>query len=57
MKNATLEAILTEINRQTGLDYGFQSNGSVDKNRRFTLEVTDVTVEEALNTLLKDSSV
>ncbi len=55
MKNATLETILTEINRQTGLDYGFQSNGSVDKNRRFTLEVTDVTVEEALNTLLKDS--
>ena len=47
--------ILAEINRQTGLDYGFQSNGSVDKNRRFTLEVTDITVEEALNTLLKDS--
>ena len=47
MKNATLETILAEINRQTGLDYGFQSNGSVDKNRRFTLEVTDITVEEA----------
>ena len=55
MKNATLETILAEINRQTGLDYGFQRNGSVDKNRRFTLEVTDITVEEALNTLLKDS--
>ena len=55
MKNATLETILAEINRQAGLDYGFQSNGAVDKNRRFTLEVTDVTVEEALNTLLKDS--
>ena len=55
MKNATLETILAEINRQTGLYYGFQSNGSVDKNRRFTLEVTDITVEEALNTLLKDS--
>ena len=55
MKNATLETILAEINRQTGLDYGFQSNGSVDKNRRFTLEVSDITVEEALNTLLKDS--
>ncbi|HJF71792.1 MAG TPA: TonB-dependent receptor [Butyricimonas virosa] len=55
MKNATLETILAEINRQTGLDYGFQSNGSVDKNRKFTLEVTGVTVEEALNTLLKDS--
>ena len=55
MKNATLETILAEINRQTGLDYGFQRSGSVDKNRRFTLEVTDITVEEALNTLLKDS--
>ena len=55
MKNATLETILAEMNRQAGLDYGFQSNGSVDKNRRFTLEVTNVTVEEALTTLLKDS--
>ena len=55
MKNATLETILAEMNRQAGLDYGFQSNGSVDKNRRFTLEVKDVTVEEALTTLLKDS--
>lgn len=55
MKNATLETILAEMNRQSGLDYGFQSNGSVDKNRRFTLEVTNVTVEEALTTLLKDS--
>ena len=55
MKNATLETILAEMNRQAGLDYGFQRNGSVDKNRRFTLEVTNVTVEEALTTLLKDS--
>ena len=55
MKNATLETILAEMNRQAGLDYGFQSNGSVDKNRRFSLEVTNVTVEEALTTLLKDS--
>ena len=55
MKNATLETILAEINRQTGIDYGFQSNGAVDKNRRFTLEVKDVTVDEALKTLLKDS--
>lgn len=55
MKNVTLETILVEINRQTGLDYGFQSNGTVDKNRLFTLEVKDVTVEEALKTLLKGS--
>ena len=27
MKNATLETILAEMNRQAGLDYGFQSNG------------------------------
>ena len=55
MKNATLETILVEINRQSGIDYGFQSNGVVDKNRRFTLEVKDVTVDEALKILLKDS--
>ena len=55
MKNATLETILAEINRQTGIDYGFQSNGAVDKNRHFTLEVKDATVDEALKTLLKDS--
>ena len=50
MKNATLETILAEINRQTGIDYGFQSNGAVDKNRHFTLEVKDVSVDEALKT-------
>ena len=55
MKNATLETILAEMNRQAGLDYGFQSNGAVDKNRHFTLEVKDVSVDEALKTLLKDS--
>ena len=55
MKDATLETILAEINRQTGVDYGFQSNGTVDKTRRFSLNVKDVTVENALEILLKDS--
>ena len=55
MQDATLERILMEINRQTGLDYGFQSNGRVDKNRTFSIDVKDVTVEEALKTLLKGS--
>lgn len=55
MKDATLETILVEINRQTGVDYGFQSNGTVDKTRRFSLNVKDVTVENALEILLKDS--
>ena len=55
MKNATLEQILSEINKQTGMDYGFQSNGKVDKNQRFSLNVKGVTVEEALTTLVKDS--
>ena len=55
MKDATLETILAEINRQTGVDYGFQSNGTVDKTRRFSLNVKDVSVENALETLLKDS--
>lgn len=30
MKNATLEKILAEINRQTGVDYGFQSNDKIE---------------------------
>lgn len=55
LSNATLEQILSEINKQTGVNYGFQSNGQVDKNRRFTLQVKDVTVEKALNALLGDS--
>ncbi|WP_292265111.1 SusC/RagA family TonB-linked outer membrane protein [Butyricimonas sp.] len=55
MKDTTLEKILAEINRQTGVDYGFQSNGKVDKNRRFTIDVKEVSVEEALTILLKDS--
>lgn len=55
LTNATLEQILSEINRQTGINYGFQSNGKVDKNRPFTLQVKNVTVEEALRTLLTDS--
>ena len=55
MKDTTLEKILTEINRQTGVDYGFQSNDKIDKNRSFSLIVKDVSVEEALDTLLKDS--
>ena len=55
MKDATLEKILAEINRQTGVDYGFQSNAQIDKNRKFSLEVKNVTVEAALDTLLKGS--
>lgn len=55
MTNVGLEKILAEINRQAGVDYGFQSNARIDKNRLFSLDVKDVTVEEALNTLLKES--
>lgn len=55
MKNVSLEKILAEINRQAGIDYGFQSNAEINKDRQFSLNVKDVTVEEALNILLKDS--
>ena len=55
MKNATLEKIRAEINRQTGIDYGFQSNDKIDKNRPFSLEVKDETVENALDILLGNS--
>ena len=55
MDNATLEQVLEEINRQSGINYGFQTNGAIDKNRRFSLEVRNVTVEEALARLLDGS--
>ena len=54
MKDVTLEQILVEIRRQSGVDYGYQTK-KIDKNRKFTLEVKDVTVKEALATLLKGS--
>lgn len=53
--NERLDKILSEINAQTKIEYGYQSNDDINKNQLFTLTVKDVTVEVALNTLFKNS--
>lgn len=51
----TLVSILSEIKKQTGLDYGFKDNRNATSNERYSINVRDMAVGEALNTLLKDS--
>ncbi len=55
VQNRTLVSILSEIKNQTGLVYGFRDNRDATSNERYSINVTNVTVEEALTTLLKDS--
>ena len=55
VKDRTLVSILSEIKNQTGLVYGFRDNRDATSNERYSINVTNVTVEEALTTLLKDS--
>ena len=50
MTNAPLDNIMKEISRQTGIDYGYQMN-TVDKNRRFTIEVKNQTLKATLDKL------
>ena len=51
----TLVYILDEINKQTGLSYGFRDTRNATANDRFSLKVRNVSAEEALNALFKDS--
>lgn len=51
----TLVSILSLIKEQTGLDYGFKDNRNITSNDRYSIRVRNVSVEEALKTLLKDS--
>lgn len=53
--NKTLDYILTAINKQTGIDYGFQDTKDMDTERLFSLNVSNVTVKEALDKLLTGS--
>lgn len=53
-KNATLDEILTTINKQSNVGYGYQ-DAAIDKNRRFSLVVTNVSIEAALNKLFEGS--
>lgn len=51
----TLVSILSDIKTQTGLVFGFQESGQSMSKELYSIHVENVTVEEALTTLLKNS--
>lgn len=53
--NQKLDKILSDINVQSKVEYGYQSNDDIDKNQLFSLSVKNATVEEALTQLFKGS--
>ncbi|MEG0499682.1 MAG: carboxypeptidase-like regulatory domain-containing protein, partial [Rikenellaceae bacterium] len=53
--NQKLDKILSDINTQSKVEYGYQSNDDINKNQLFSLSVKNVTVEEALIQLFKGS--
>lgn len=55
LNNKTLEEILRSIGTQTKLEYIFHSSIKMDNNEKFSLKVKDVSVKEALTSLLKGS--
>lgn len=50
MKNKTLDQIMSEIRRQTKIEYGFDDK--LNTEPKFSLQVSGVTLEEALTKLL-----
>ena len=55
MTGKTLAHILSGIKAQTGLSYGFRDTPDAARNGLYSIDVKNVSVEEALNTLLKGS--
>lgn len=53
MTGKTLAHILSGIKAQTGLSYGFRDTPDAARNGLYSIDVKNVSVEEALNTLLK----
>ena len=51
----TLMYILSEIKKQTGLNYGFKDTKHANREEYFTINVRNVPVDSALNTLFKDT--
>ena len=51
----TLVYILSEIKKQTGLAYGFKNSNHANREEYFSINVKRVSVDSALNVLLKDS--
>ena len=55
VRDVALDEILLLINKQTNISFGYQE-GVIDKEQKFSLDVSGVTVEEALRILFKDSN-
>ena len=55
VRDVSLDEILLLINKQTSISFGYQE-GVIDRERKFSLDVSGVTVEEALRTLFRDSN-
>ncbi|MCM1032114.1 MAG: SusC/RagA family TonB-linked outer membrane protein, partial [Oscillibacter sp.] len=54
VEQVTLDEILLIMNKQTGIAFGYQE-GVIDKNRKFSLQVTGVSLRNALEILFRDS--
>lgn len=52
MENQTLDAILIEIKKQTGLGFGYQSK-DIDRNKKFSLHIDNKGIRETLETLFQ----
>ncbi len=50
--NSTLERILIEISRQSSINYVFKKGVEVDKQRKYSLKVSNIPASEALDRLL-----
>lgn len=53
-KDKTLDEILIEINKQTKMGYAFTEDG-IDRTKKFSLNVTNASIENALTTLFHNS--
>ncbi len=55
IQNKPLRDILFEIQNQSGIGIAYRDNGETDKVKNISFRADDITVEEALATLLKDT--
>ena len=55
VRDVSLDEILLLMNKQTNISFGYQE-GVIDKNQKFSLDVSGVPVEEALRILFKNSN-
>lgn len=54
-KNKSLDELLTEICKQTNFSYAFDSTIKIDPNLKYSLQVSNVTIEQAVLKLLSST--